>query len=166
MDRLVLVFFAACAASLGLTWAGRKAALAYGRADSRAEGQRSAPALGGIALLAALFLSVGVIYFGQWGMDDVLRDRVVYLLIGCATICAIGTLNDWRELRGRYMLMGQLAAVGAVLMTDLSIPQLRVLNTTIELGSWGKVGTAVVLLVMINAFRMLAAMEGVVACLG
>src|SRR5262249_47076802 len=75
-------------------------------------------------------------------------------------------LNDCHQLRGRYMLLGQLAAVGAVLITDLSIPQIRVLNLTIELGAWGKLGTAVVLLVMINAFRLLEAMEGVVACLG
>src|SRR5262245_2510831 len=150
MDRLLLVFIAAFAASLGVTWAARRAAVA-------ADGRRSAPALGGITLLAALFLSVGLIYFGEWGMDDVLRGRVVYLLLGSAIICGVGTLNDWRELRGRYMLLGQLVAVGAVLMTDLSIPQLRVLNTTIELGPWGKLGTAVVLLVTINAFRMLAA---------
>src|SRR5205823_2589267 len=76
------------------------------------------------------------------------------------------TWNDWSPIRGRYMLLGQLAGVGAVLLSDLSIPQLRVLGATIELGAWGKLGTAVVLLAIINAFRLLADLEGVVACLG
>jgi rhamnosyl/mannosyltransferase len=166
MDRLVLVFCTALAASLAVTWAARRAISSYDRRSQRALTRRRPPALGGIVLLAAVFLSVVGIYFGEWGMEDVLRDRGVYLLIGSAIICGVGTVNDWREIRGRYMLLGQLVAVGAVLMTDLSIPMIRVFNTTVELGLWGKLGTAVVLLVMINAFRLLEPMEGVVACLG
>jgi rhamnosyl/mannosyltransferase len=164
MGRLVLVFCAAFAASLAITWAARRA-IKSARRTQQSDAPRP-PALGGITLLIAVFLSITAIYFAEWRMDEVLRDRGVYLLIGSALIYGLGTLNDWREIRGRYMLLGQIVAVGAVLMTDLSIPQIRVLNTTIELGPWGKVGTAVVLLVMINAFRLLEAMEGVVACLG
>src|SRR5947209_5387006 len=166
MGRFVLVFCAAVAASLTITWAARKAVRSDNRRREPSDDRRRPPALGGITLLAAVFLSVAAVYFGEWGMDEVLRERGVFLLLGSALICGVGMLNDRRELRGRYMLLGQLAAVGAVLLTDLSIPQIRVLNTTIELGPWGKLGTAVVLLVMINAFRMLEAMEGVVACLG
>lgn len=166
MGRLVLVFCAAFAGTLAMTWAARRTALAYDRRREQPDAQRRPPALGGITLLAAIFLSVGGVYFGEWGMDEVLRDRGVFLLLGSALICFVGTLNDWRELRGRYMLLGQLAAVGAILLSDLSIPQIRVFNTTIELGAWGKLGTAVVLLVTINAFRLLEPMEGVVACLG
>jgi len=160
-----LVFCAAFVASLGVTWAARRTLPKYDRRLKRRDVTRP-PALGGIVLLAAVFLSVGGFYFGEWGMDEVLRDRGVYLLLASAIMCGVGMLNDWRELRGRYMLMGQLAAVGAILLTDLSIPQIRVLNSTIELGAWGKFGTAVVLLALVNAFRLLEPMEGVVACLG
>src|SRR5439155_2781124 len=166
MERLVLVFCAACAASLGLTWAVRHAALTYARRRQSADARLQVPAIGGICLFIASFLSLGVIYFGEWGMDEVLRQRIECLLLGSAILCAVGSWNDWSPIRGRYMLIGQLAGVGAVLLSDLSIPQLRMFRTTIELGAWGKVGTAVVLLAVVNAFRMLADMEGVVACLG
>src|SRR5436190_15329368 len=115
LGRLVLVFCAAFAASLTFTWAARKAVLSDDRREPP-DDRRRPPAVGGITLLAAVFLSIAAIYFGEWGMDDVLRERGVFLLLGSALICGVGMLNDYRELRGRYMLLGQLAAVGAILL--------------------------------------------------
>src|SRR5437870_13921154 len=119
MDRLVLVLCAACGASLALTWALRKAALVYARRHRPEDARLQVPAVGGICLFIASFLSLGVIYFGEWGMDEVLRQRIECLLLGSAILCGVGTWNDWSPIRGRYMLLGQLAAVGAVLLSDL-----------------------------------------------
>src|SRR5439155_590488 len=112
MERLVLVFCAACAASLGLTWAVRHAALTYARRRRSEDARLQVPAIGGICLFIASFLSLGVIYFGEWGMDEVLRQRIECLLLGSAVLCAVGSWNDWSPIRGRYMLLGQLAGSG------------------------------------------------------
>jgi rhamnosyl/mannosyltransferase len=87
-------------------------------------------------------------------------------MFGCVILCAVGLVNDLRPLRGRHMLLGQLLAIGVVLLSDLTVPEIRLFRWEWELDFGGKVVTALMLLAAINAFRMFDGLDALVSCIG
>ncbi|MFO0810559.1 MAG: glycosyltransferase [Gemmataceae bacterium] len=160
MQDLALPFVMCFLASLALTPVVR------GLANRLAPSHGRLPAVGGIVFLLATFIPLLVAYASTWGMGPTHRDRAVSLVVGCAILCVVGVYNDYRPLRGRQMLLGQLLAVVAVLWSDLTVPEFRFFQWTFQLGMFGKIVSGLVLLAAINAFRCLDEMDGLVTCLG
>src|SRR5690348_3066473 len=128
MGAQALVFAVCCGLALALTPAARVLGRRLGRRVGPMGTCPAAPPVGGLVLIIATFLPVAVVHGAGWGGESVLRTRAICLVLGCAAVCAVGLVNDLRPLRGRYMLLGQVLAVGTVLASDLTVPAVRLVH--------------------------------------
>ncbi|MBV9310513.1 MAG: undecaprenyl/decaprenyl-phosphate alpha-N-acetylglucosaminyl 1-phosphate transferase [Solirubrobacterales bacterium] len=134
----VFAFIAAMAVAVLLTplaarLARRAGAIAH--PSERGLAQRDTPLLGGLAILAGVLLASLI-----WMPETIKLARVPHarpgsagavhlaaVLAGAGVITLVGAIDDWRELRPQWKLLGQIAAavvavVGGVVVTDVTLP--------------------------------------------
>src|SRR5262245_22977412 len=126
---LALLFAAGLVCSLVLTGFIRAPARRVGLVDKpdgrRKIHERVVPVAGGIAVFASAVLVMVSAALVPGPVSDALganTDGLIWLLVGAAMICLVGVVDDARGLRGRYKLLGQIAAVAVVIITG---PQIR-----------------------------------------
>src|SRR4029079_11529658 len=82
-------------------------------------------------------------------------------------ICALGVLDDFGRLRGRYKLLGQIAIVTIIIASGTRVDRITVWQgLTIDLVMFAIPFTAFWLLGAINALNLLDGMDGLLATIG
>ncbi len=130
---------------------------------------RVVPLVGGIAVfistvfvLAVAFVIPGP-FAGPAGADT---RGLIGLLIGSAVICAVGMIDDYRNLRGRYKLLGQAVAVAIVLYSGTHVKIVTVFSWDFDLGWMAIPFTVFWLLGAINSLNLLDGMDGLLGTVG
>jgi UDP-GlcNAc:undecaprenyl-phosphate GlcNAc-1-phosphate transferase len=172
-DSLPLLFLAALCCSLVFT----RVALEFGRRVGlvdRPDGRRKiharvVPLVGGIAVFAStvLILAVSATIPGPVAAAVQAQAReLLGLLLGSAVICAVGVLDDYRLLRGRHKLFGQVVAVGLVLSAGGPIEAVTLFGWDVSLGWLSVPFTVFWLLGAINSLNLLDGMDGLLGTVG
>jgi UDP-GlcNAc:undecaprenyl-phosphate GlcNAc-1-phosphate transferase len=173
VDSLVVLFGAGLLVSLALTGLARGAARRVGLVD-RPDGRRkihdrAIPVAGGLAVFASTVL----VLLGATATPGPVADaagsnarELVGLLLGAGVICLVGVVDDYRRLRGRYKLLGQLAAIAVVVAAGVQIRAVALFGWDLELGWFGIPVTVFWLLGAINSLNLLDGMDGLLGTVG
>jgi UDP-GlcNAc:undecaprenyl-phosphate GlcNAc-1-phosphate transferase len=140
------------------------------RPDGRRKLQpRPIPVAGGVAVLLATALSLGVVL--AW--SDTARaifegqgQNLIGLGLAALAICAVGVADDFGCLRGRHKFLGQLLAVGIVVAFGLQIRTLYLFDWKVELGLLSLPFTVFWLLGAINSLNLIDGMDGLLSSVG
>jgi UDP-GlcNAc:undecaprenyl-phosphate GlcNAc-1-phosphate transferase len=142
----VIAFLVAMAIATVLTpLVGRLARLmgAVARPTDRGLGRANTPLLGGLAILIGVLVAGSIWLPGTIKLQRTqgfLSGGIVHtwtILAGACVIALVGSIDDFRELRPHWKLLGQIAAAlivveGGVVVTDVRVPfvgQLQFPNT-------------------------------------
>jgi len=169
----LLGFVVALLASLGLTYVVRGQARRFGlfdATDDRKVHTGAIPRVGGIAIVAACAISLGVFYLLSAGhpLGD---DRFLWtfdgsglarVLIGGGAMFLIGLWDDLRPLRARYKFLAQIAVAVAVFASGV-----RVTAVSVPFVGAAHFGTAIALVCTVvwlvgltNAFNLIDGLDG------
>jgi UDP-GlcNAc:undecaprenyl-phosphate GlcNAc-1-phosphate transferase len=130
---------------------------------------RSIPVAGGIGILLAVGAALGAALLVPGPLRDELAEQgafVVGLLLAGVLICAVGVVDDFVTLRGRYKLLGQVLAVGIVMASGVVVRHLRLFGWDVELGLLAVPFTLFWLLGAINSLNLIDGMDGLLSSLG
>jgi UDP-GlcNAc:undecaprenyl-phosphate GlcNAc-1-phosphate transferase len=170
---LGIVFVLGLGVSLLLIPLARLLALRWGLVDQpdgrrKLQGQ-AVPLSGGPAIFLAAVAVLGLAAAMPGPLGEALVDKgvgLLGLLLGAVVISAVGIADDLRCLRGRHKVLGQIAAVGVVLLFGVRIESIRLFDVTLDLGLLAIPFTAFWLLGAINALNLLDGMDGLLGCVG
>ncbi len=170
----VLSFVVAAAVSAALTPLAARLARRVGAVDEPRErglSKRPTPLLGGLAILAAVLVA-GYIWLppvihlrhtlGQKGSGGTVHMWAV--MVGAVVITLVGAVDDARDLRPAWKLLGQIAAAviaveGGAVVTDVTLPFIGPLQFPNE----GGFLTAVWLVGMMNVVNFSDGIDGLAA---
>jgi UDP-GlcNAc:undecaprenyl-phosphate GlcNAc-1-phosphate transferase len=154
--------------------AARAAALRVGLVD-RPDGRRklqSRPVAvaGGVGVLVATVAALAVAGALVPDVRQALADnpgRTASLLVAGLVIAAVGLLDDLTNMRARYKVAGQLAAVlPLVFLGGFRIDSVSVLGNSMPLGYFAVPVTVFWFLAAINALNLLDGMDGLLGTVG
>jgi UDP-GlcNAc:undecaprenyl-phosphate/decaprenyl-phosphate GlcNAc-1-phosphate transferase len=160
-------------ASLALTPLFRALAVRWGLVD-RPDGHRklhSQPIAvsGGVPILLAVIIGVAVGAY-VWPMainpGGTQMWMLLGLLLGSCLICVVGIADDCGRLRGRHKLLGQMAAILAVVASGVLIQRLRFFEWEVELGLLAVPFTVFFLLGAVNSLNLIDGMDGLLSSVG
>ena len=99
------------------------------------------PRMGGLGVATGLGISVLPValggYLRDWPGSAEWWDRQWAVILAAAIILVLGLLDDTRGVRPRLKLLGQTAAVVALILGDIQIERIAVLGVTIDLSHPG-----------------------------
>src|SRR5207245_2959984 len=130
---------------------------------------KATPIAGGVALLLSLFCTLGVSLWMPGPVNDWFEREGPFLpglLLASLVIVAVGLVDDFRGLRCRHKMLGQLLAVGIVIGSDLAVHRVQLFDRQLELGLMAIPFTAFWLLGTINSSNLLDGMDGLLSCVG
>lgn len=164
------VGFAAC---LLLTPLVRRLAVALDVVDrpdeTRKLHSRTTPLGGGIAVLSGFWIAVlclPLIWTSSAG-NQLWDPRFVgCLLLASLIICAVGLIDDTKDLRGRQKLLGQILAATVLITGGVYVDHITVFSWNIDLGVMAIPFTMFWLLGAINALNLLDGMDGLATSIG
>jgi UDP-GlcNAc:undecaprenyl-phosphate GlcNAc-1-phosphate transferase len=129
--------------------------------------QRVVPTGGGLAVLLAASAALALAaVFWEPVRAGLAQPSLAGLAAAAIVVCLVGLADDRWELRGRYKLLGQLAAVAIVMYSGLVVEQIRLFDWTIELGLLAIPFTAFWLLGAINSLNLIDGMDGLLSGVG
>ncbi len=124
------------------------------------------PYLGGVAIFAAWLLPVLIWSFGESCRDV---QIVLAIVLGAVILLSMGLLDDLKEIRPRYRLLGQAGVAVGLFAAGLqfrAIPQIAVGGITFfSSGSWEFVAAGLLIQIVLiagasNAINMLDGLDG------
>ena len=173
MSELIICFVTSAGLALLLTPFVRAGARRIGLLDHPDGGRKvhahSTPVAGGIVVLLAVVITVGLtLALSPVMRQFLLSDLNVLLGLGIASvlICALGVIDDYGHLRGRYKLLGQTLVVSLVIALGVRVNSFNLFGLPIELGWFAIPFTVFWLLGAINSLNLLDGMDGVLCCIG
>jgi len=163
-------FVAGVAATLAARTAARRVGL-VDRPDGRRKLQTQPVALaGGLGVLAG---AIAGLVAAAWAMPAVYEvlaavpQKLVALAAAAAGIAALGLVDDLINLRARYKVVGQLAAILVLTVPGgFCIDQVAAFGQTVELGVLAVPFTCLWFLGAINAINLLDGMDGLLGTVG
>jgi UDP-GlcNAc:undecaprenyl-phosphate GlcNAc-1-phosphate transferase len=173
MLTLCFTLGAAFAISLVLTPLLRALARHIGLVD-QPDGRRkihgqATPVAGGLVILVAGTVAVLVASSLPHSYQDQLRERKAGLwglLAAALVLCGVGLADDFRRLRVRHKVLGQILAVGVVMSSGLVVRSLQLFDWGLDLGLFAVPFTALWLLGAINSLNLLDGMDGMLTTVG
>jgi UDP-GlcNAc:undecaprenyl-phosphate GlcNAc-1-phosphate transferase len=173
LGLLAVLFAAGMVCSIIFTGSIRPIARRLGLVDKpdgrRKMHERIVPVAGGIAVFTSLVLVLVSAAVVPGPIADAVNTDLVglaWLGVAAAMICLVGVVDDSRGLRGRYKLLGQIAAVTIVILTGPQIRSVTLFNWHIELGFLAIPLTMFWLLGAINSLNLLDGMDGLLGTVG
>ena len=128
---------------------------------------RTVPLGGGVAVFAGWAAALGwLACFTEAGAGPGGAPRFYGLAAGCGLLALVGLYDDWKELRGRQKLFGQVLAVGVLIGTGTLVSRVAVFGEVVELGLLAIPFTAFWLLGAINAVNLLDGIDGLASTVG
>ena len=130
---------------------------------------RPIPLGGGLAILASSVAAAALTLAVPGPVRDDLAagwPTAVGLGLAALLICAVGVADDYRALRGRYKLLGQVAAAAVVMASGVLVRDVHLFGCQIELGLLSVPFTAFLLLGAINSLNLLDGMDGLLGSVG
>jgi len=167
MNSLLLLVAIGFGLSVVLTPLARAAALRVGLVDAPDQRRKihraPMPVAGGLAVLAATLGAIGLLLAWSEPFRGHLERHstgLVGLLVASLVICAVGLVDDFRTLRGRHKLFGQLIAVGIVMSSGVVVERVALFGFQLDLGLLSLPCTALWLLGAINSLNLIDGMDG------
>lgn len=132
---------------------------------------RPTPVIGGPILLGGMLFAILVGWFLGGKTGEILPEQLFQhlgLLLAGTLIVALGVLDDFGRLRGRYKLLGQIIIVCIVIACGTKVDRITLVQgqPPIELGIFGIIFTAFWLVGAINALNLLDGMDGLLSTIG
>ncbi len=161
-----LTFAVALTAALLATPIVRGMALRRGYLDlpgGRKIHQTPIPRLGGIAIVAAFLIAIGVAALGaqtMGGPTGLRYDRVLAIMAGTAVLVVIGVIDDLRGTPARVKLAAQVAAAVIAWALGLSIDALHLPSIVLVLGWLSLPATILWMVAIINAVNLIDGLDG------
>ncbi|HUK52427.1 MAG TPA: MraY family glycosyltransferase [Candidatus Binatia bacterium] len=173
MRTYILILFTSSALSyIATLWVEL---LAEERGWARREGDgktgRGAPRLGGLAVLTAILLTLGIVLLRQ----NMVSERIVHagtrglaLLAACLAVFTVGVYDDVRGARPWQKLAVQFVAAGILFMGGFRVELLSnpFTHESFSLGWLGLPLTVLWLVAMSNAFNLIDGLDGLAAGTG
>jgi UDP-GlcNAc:undecaprenyl-phosphate GlcNAc-1-phosphate transferase len=172
MDMTTLVFVSALSFALCyvLTPLVRYLAARVGLVDRpdrlRKLHAQATPVAGGIGILLSASLALGLACLLPGPLAEQLPQEgqtLPGLLPGAVVICVVGVLDDFRGLRGRHKLLGQILAASFVVASGLVVNQIHIFGWQVDLGPLALPFTFCWLLGAINSLNLLDGMDGMLS---
>ena len=169
--RISITFFVSLAISLALTRAVREFALRRRIVDavdsSRKLHAREIPRLGGIAIVCAFFLALGIAAFAGDGLGSAFVDdpvRIATLIGGAAALALLGLADDLCSLSARWKLIGQIGVSVAVFAAGTRITAVVCPGIgEVDLGAFALPATVVWIVGIVNAMNLIDGLDGLAA---
>jgi rhamnosyl/mannosyltransferase len=146
-------------------WAARRVGILRQSEGGPAAGSGTVPAVGGPVVLAVTGTLVVAL---EWcGAVPPLAgaDRGGGFA-AAVVMCLVGVVDDWRGLRGRWKLLGQVFAVGIAVAAGISINEIQLFGWHLSFGPVRWLVTGVALLVAANSLLVLRGMDALVSSYG
>src|SRR3990172_6525384 len=175
MVHFAVAFAVGLIASLALTWIVRQCARNYGLVDCPDGGRKShqAPVAlgGGAAVFGALILAIAAACLIGWleGIDLLARTdlRIKGGLLAAAFLTVLlGLVDDFKGLRGRYKLLGQVLITMLLVMAGLKIEKFASFGQLVELHWFAIPFTVFWSLGAINAINLIDGIDGLASSVG
>jgi UDP-GlcNAc:undecaprenyl-phosphate/decaprenyl-phosphate GlcNAc-1-phosphate transferase len=173
MTALLCIMGLSFSLGLALIPCFRRLALRVGLVDQpdgrRKIHRRPIPLSGGLAIfLAASGAVLAAVWFTPAALPNLAEktDHLLGLLLGGAVICGVGLLDDYRGLRGRHKLLGQLAAIGIVIASGVLVREVHLFHWHIDLGVLAIPFTVFWLLGAVNSLNLIDGMDGLLGSMG
>jgi UDP-GlcNAc:undecaprenyl-phosphate GlcNAc-1-phosphate transferase len=171
VQSLVLVVSVAFVAAAGLTPLVGRLAVAWGWMDHPDGGRKRhlspVPAVGGVAVFAALLLAGAVLQLSERRfLTDLTAFRGLWapIAIAASAVCAIGLLDDLRGVRPLSKLAVQTAAALFLFVNGFEIKGItNPFGGAIDLGPLSLPVTVLWLVGMSNAFNLIDGLDGLAA---
>ncbi len=160
-----LALLAALATVPMARWTSRRWGLVDHPDGHRKMHRQPIPLAGGIGILTALVLAVpALVILRHVSFVDAVAATNPSVALGTLAavvlLMAIGIADDFRLLRGRHKLLGQIFAVGILLLCGCVVRRISLLGFEFDLAFLSYPFTAFWLLGAINAFNLLDGMDG------
>jgi UDP-GlcNAc:undecaprenyl-phosphate GlcNAc-1-phosphate transferase len=141
------------------------------RPDGRRKVQsRPVAVVGGVALFVTTVTALLVCYLVDPALPPLLNEglsQLQWLLASATIIVLVGVLDDLKNLRARFKLLGQLVAAGlAVIGGGLIIRNVSVFGLPLDFGIFAVPVTILWFLAAMNAINLLDGMDGMLGTLG
>jgi UDP-GlcNAc:undecaprenyl-phosphate/decaprenyl-phosphate GlcNAc-1-phosphate transferase len=173
LTALLIVFGSSLGFCLLITPLARALAARFGPVDypdgRRKVHGKATPMAGGVAVLFSLLGTLIVSLWLPGPVNSWFQQEALFLpglLLASLVIVAVGLVDDFRGLRCRHKLLGQLLAVGIVIGSNLAIDRVRLFDRQLELGLMALPFTVFWLLGTINSFNLLDGMDGLLSSVG
>jgi UDP-GlcNAc:undecaprenyl-phosphate/decaprenyl-phosphate GlcNAc-1-phosphate transferase len=129
---------------------------------------RAIPVAGGLPLLLSACGALAVVlwFFPPPPSSPGLYPNLLGLLLGSLFICLVGVIDDYGCLRGRHKLVGQVLAVGIVILGGVRVEHLHLFDWTLQLGLLSIPFTGFILLGAINSLNLIDGMDGLLSSVG
>lgn len=121
------------------------------------------PRLGGVAMVAAFLIAIGVATLGSESMGGPTRlqsDRVLAIVAGTTVLVVVGVIDDLRGMRALVKLAAQVAAAVIAWALGLSIDALHLPWTVVALGWLSLPATILWVVAIINAVNLIDGLDG------
>ncbi len=173
MQSLIAIFLVSIVVGLVANWLTRRLAMTVGLMDG-ADGHRklqsnAVPLGGGIAVFAttvAVLAMLAVLDHRWWTLLANSPREKLGLLTGALLIVLIGVLDDFRGIRGRQKLLGQIIVATVIASTGTLIERIALFGWVIDLQWFAYPFTLFWLLGAINALNLLDGIDGLVGSIG
>jgi UDP-GlcNAc:undecaprenyl-phosphate GlcNAc-1-phosphate transferase len=127
------------------------------------------PVAGGLAVFLSCVVVLAAAFLLPNPVESYLLADSFYLvglLLASAFICAVGVVDDFRCLRGRHKLLGQVIAVCIVMAFGVRVDRIEAFGWALELGVWAMPFTLLWLLGAINSLNLIDGIDGMLGCVG
>lgn len=163
----VIIFFVSAGAAVLFTPLVKRIALAAGIVDKpggRKIHRQNIPLLGGVAIAAAFFAGIAVVFCEVPAVMDRFSLKLSGLCVGGATILLLGIIDDIRPLKAKIKLVIQLAAASVLISCGFSVEAVTIpFFGKLILGISGAVFSMLWIVGITNAINLLDGLDGLAA---